>query len=118
LQIERDIKMRIIKKSEIIFVEENVEKKFKNLDDKDDIKKYIKRAIEDIRQNAFCGIQLPKKLIPSEYIKKYKITNLWKYDLPDGWRLMYTITTPDKIEIIAIILEWFNHKDYGRRFKY
>jgi hypothetical protein len=46
------------------------------------------------------------------------MNNLWKYDLPDGWRLIYTLSTPNKIEILAIILEWFDHKNYERRFGY
>ena len=43
--------------------------------------KWITRAIGDLDENAFCGIQLNKKLIPKAYIKKYGIDNLWKYDL-------------------------------------
>ncbi|MEA1904772.1 MAG: hypothetical protein U9M97_02690 [Candidatus Hadarchaeota archaeon] len=38
-------------------------------------------------KDAFCGIQIPKKLIPREYSRKYGIDNLWKYDLPGGWSL-------------------------------
>lgn len=108
----------MIKPSEVVFAEDKIEKEFNGLDEKDELKKYIKRAIKDIQENAFCGIQIPKRLIPKEYTQKYKITNLWKYDLPDGWRLLYSITTPNKIEIISIIIEWFNHKEYERKFKY
>jgi Txe/YoeB family toxin of Txe-Axe toxin-antitoxin module len=79
--------------------------------------KWIKRAIDDLRQNAFCGIQIPKHLIPKEYITKYEIDNLWKYDFPQGWRLLYSIAN-DKISIISIILEWLDHKEYERRFNY
>jgi len=38
-------------------------------------------------------------------------------DLPDGWRLVYTIKE-DEVRILNIILEWFDHKDYEKRFKY
>jgi Txe/YoeB family toxin of Txe-Axe toxin-antitoxin module len=110
--------MRIIRKSEVTFADDRVEKQFESLGDDDEIKNHIKRAIRDIQANAFCGIQLPKKLIPGEYIQKYKVGNLWKYDLPSGWRLIYSITTPTKIEILAVILEWFDHKGYERRFGY
>ncbi len=110
--------MRIIKKSEVVFVNDKIEKEFNKLGENDEIKKYIKRAIEDIKQNAFCGIPLPKRLIQKEYIRKFNVRNLWKYDIPDGWRLIYTITTPNKIEILSIILEWFNHSEYERRFRY
>jgi len=27
-------------------------------------------AFKDLEENAFCGIQIPKKLIPKEYLKK------------------------------------------------
>ena len=110
--------MRIMKSSKVVFADDNVEKDFGKLDESDELKKYLKRAIKDIQINAFCGIQIPKKLIPKEYIQKYGITNIWKYDLPDGWRLIYSITTPTKIQIVSIILEWFNHKGYERRFNY
>jgi len=110
--------MRIIKPSKVVFADESIEKEFYKLEDNDGKKEQIKRAIADIRTNAFCGIQFPKRLIPKIYIQRYKISNLWKYDLPDGWRLMYSITTPNKIEIISIILEWFSHPNYKRRFGY
>jgi len=110
--------MRIIRPSKVTFANDKIEKEFNNLDESDEIKKYIYRAIEDIKKNAFCGIPLPKRLIPDEYSKKYGVQNLWKYDLPDGWRLIYSITTPDKVEILSIILEWFDHPNYERRFRY
>jgi len=110
--------MRFLKPSKVIFVNDQIEKGFYNLNDNDEIKKGIKRAISDLQINAYCGMQIPKKLFPKEYIQKYKINNLWKYDLPDGWRLIYFITTPNKVEILTVILEWFNHKEYERRFNY
>ena len=110
--------MKLIRASEDKFADNNVEKEFYKLGKNDEIRKYIERAIKDIQLNAFCGVQIPKRLIPAEYLHKYGVDNLWKYDLPDGWRLMYSITTPSKVEIISIILEWFDHKDYERRFSY
>ena len=77
----------------------------------------IDRAIIDLKNNPACGIKIPKNLWPKEYIKKYEITNLWKYDMPKGWRLIYTIQT-NEIMILSVILEWFDHKEYERRFHY
>jgi len=107
----------MIKPSKVVFANDKIEKEFYDLRD-GDLKKFLKRAMFDLQSNAFCGIRLPKKLIPKEYIKKYKINNLWKYDLPNGWRLIYSIVTPNKIEILSVILEYFDHKKYERRFKY
>jgi Txe/YoeB family toxin of Txe-Axe toxin-antitoxin module len=110
--------MRIIKPSEVIFAEDKIQKEFDELPETDPLKEHIKKAIREIQQNAFCGIQIPKRLIPKEYIQKYQIKNLWKYDLPDGWRLIYSILPQNKVEIISIIIEFFNHKDYEKRFRY
>jgi len=77
----------------------------------------IDRSIKDLKKNPQIGTKIQKKLWPKKYIKKYEITNLWKYDLPNAWRLIYTIET-DEIRIVNIILEWFDHKEYNRKFKY
>jgi Txe/YoeB family toxin of Txe-Axe toxin-antitoxin module len=78
---------RIIKmKSHIKFAEERLKKalvKLKTSKTEDQkLYKWINRALDDIEQDAFCAIQVPKKLIPKAYIDKYGIDNLWKYDLP------------------------------------
>ena len=78
---------------------------------------FIERAIKDLKSNPTCGTKIPKKLWPKEYIKKFGITNLWKYDMPNAWRLIYTIQT-NEVMILNVILEWFSHKEYERRFKY
>ena len=77
----------------------------------------INRAIDDLQEDPKRYIQIPKTNWPKEYIRKYKINNLWKYDLPNGWRLIYTMRH-DKVEIMSIVLEWFSHKDYERKFGY
>ena len=39
--------MRFLKPAEVVFAEDKVEEAFNNLKDSDEIKKYIRRAIED-----------------------------------------------------------------------
>lgn len=79
--------------------------------------KFIERAIGDLKKDPTCGIKIPKKLWPNFYKKEYQITNLWKYDLPNAWRLIYTIIE-DQVMILNVILDWFSHKDYEKRFGY
>jgi hypothetical protein len=73
------------KPSKVVFMDDKLEAAFHSLKDDDPIKKSITRAIQDLRKNAFYGIQVPKRLIPKSYIQKYGLTNLWKYDLPQRW---------------------------------
>lgn len=108
----------MIKPSKVVFIDKKLEASFNSLKENDPIKKSIIRAIHDLRQNAFSGIQVPKRLIPKVYIRKYRINNLWKYDLPKGWRLLYTVTADNEVELISAVLEWFDHKDYEKRLKY
>ncbi len=110
--------MAFIKKADgVIFIEEELEKTFNSLPEKDWLKKAIQRAINDLKENIFCGEIIPKRLIPKEYIRKYRIDNLSWYPLPNDWRLVYSIAK-NEIEIIAVIIEYFDHKNYERRFKY
>ena len=108
-------------KSRIEFAEAKTEKALQDLrnsrtEDKK-LYKWIFRAFEDLEENAFCGIQLPKRLIPRVYFDKYGIDNLWKYDLPKGWRLIYSVAK-GQVRVLSIILEWMSHKKYERRFNY
>ncbi len=78
----------------------------------------IDRATDEISKNVFCGRNVKKRLIPRELINKYGFDNLWIYNLRSGWRLLYSVTSPDKIQILAIVLDWMNHKDYEKLFKF
>ena len=104
-------------RGEVVFGDKKLQKEFDKISDKQ-LKKQLEKACKNLKENAFCGIQIPKKLIPKEYTKKFgNLTNLWKYNLPDAWRLIYTIKN-NNIELLTIILEWIDHKGYERRFKY
>jgi len=86
----------------------------------DFLKLKINRVIEKLKENPFFGQPIAKRLIPEEY-KKEGVSNAFWVELSKGkgWRLIYSLTSEDEIEIIAIILEWFTrHKDYDRRFGY
>lgn len=107
--------------SKIQFADDKVKKTFESLKSSNEIEKglyrWLIRAFKDIERNAFCGIQIPKRLIPKQYLRKYKVHNLWKYNLPNAWRLLYSIES-NKLIVVAIILEWIDHKKYERKLKY
>ena len=107
----------MIKPSKVVFISDELEDSYNSLPQDDLVRKSIMKAIKDLRQNAFAGIHVPKRLIPKEYIKKYGINNLWKYNMPKGWRLLYTVTSENEVELISAILEWFDHQENERRFK-
>ncbi len=78
---------------------------------------WLNRAFDDLKKDPFCGIQIQRRLIPKEYVRKHGIDNLWKYDLPNAWRLVYSVAKHEVV-ILSIIIEWLDHKNYERRFGY
>ena len=105
----------------VAFAEKKIEQEFEELKEgkfeNKQLYDFINRAINDLKKNPMCGIKIEKRVWPKEYVKKFEISNLWKYDLPGGWRLVYTIQT-NEVMILNVILEWFDHKEYEKRFRY
>jgi len=58
--------------TEVQFANEKVKKAFEELDDAN-LKGFIERAFKDIKENPFCGIQIPRRQIPKDYIKRFDI---------------------------------------------
>jgi hypothetical protein len=55
-----------------------------------------------IKSNPHYGDPIAKSHIPKEYLVKYEITNLFRVELPNYWRMLYTLKDGDtKCEIIA-----------------
>jgi Txe/YoeB family toxin of Txe-Axe toxin-antitoxin module len=107
-----------MKPSKVVFASRQLEQAYELLKEEDWLKKAITSAVHMMRKNAFAGVQIQKKLFPKEYVRKYGITNLWKYNLPHGWRLIYTITAKNEVELISAILDWLPHKEYENKFNY
>src|SRR3990167_7272953 len=69
----------------------------------------IIRVRDLLKENPFAGDQVPKRQIPPKYIKEFDADNVWRIELADRWRLVYTVTG-NQIEIIAFVMDIFNHK--------
>lgn len=110
-----------MKINEVVFINEKLNENFEKIKkgkfEEKRLVKLIERAIVDLKEYPFCGIRVPRELTPKKYLEEYGIKNIWKYNLPNGWRLIYTISA-NEIRVVSIILEWFNHKEYERRFNY
>ena len=78
---------------------------------------FLTKAMDILKQAPLRGTKIPRHLWPRLYLQQYCITNLWKYDLPHGWRVVYTLEI-DEHRLFVIFLEWFDHKGYEKRFGY
>ncbi len=77
----------------------------------------IERVKEWLKNNPFKGEQVEKRKIPKDYTDKYGIDNLWRIDLADHWRLIYTLQSND-VEIISFVLNITDHRKYDKIFGY
>lgn len=107
-----------MKPEKVVFVDETLEKSFNELNEVDPVKRALIRAVNTLQENAFAGRNVKKSLIPKSLIQKYGLNNLWIYNLPDSWRMLYVLTPSEEVQIIAVILNWMNHKDYAKLFKF
>jgi hypothetical protein len=83
------------------------------------ILKAINQKIELIKQNPHFGNPISKKLIPKEYTEKLGVINLCRVELPNFWRMLYTLTEGEtKIEVIAFVLDIIDHPTYNKKFGY
>jgi hypothetical protein len=73
----------------------------------------IRQKIEFLKINPFYGDNIPKKQIP----KGYAVANLWRVELTNYWRMLYTIRG-DEVEIICVILDITDHERYDKKFGY
>ncbi|MBS3071466.1 hypothetical protein J4408_00590 [Candidatus Pacearchaeota archaeon] len=71
----------------------------------------IKQKIELVKSNLFYGDNIKENLIP----KKYQVSNLWRVELSQFWRMIYTIKG-DQVEIICFILDIVSHPEYNKIF--
>lgn len=77
----------------------------------------INRVKDLLKKNPFAGNQIPKRQIPKNYIRKYDADNVWRIEIANRWRLIYTITG-NEVEIIAFVMSIFDHREYDKAFGY
>ncbi len=81
-------------------------------------KKMVDSALDKLKQNLTAGEKIQQQQWPPYYVRRYAISNLWKYNMSRASRLIYTVVS-EKGRWIVIVLEMFlTHKEYEKRFGY
>lgn len=93
-----------------------IELKERNDKEAQSLVRSIERVIEILKQNPQFGDPIAKDKIPDEF-KKEGITNLYRAELSNFWRMLYTLEGT-KIEIFVFILNITDHPTYDKIFGY
>ena len=91
---------------------------YKSLDPNSKLCKSITDTIDLIRREPIRGDHVEHNKIPEYYIKKFKIKTLFRIELIDYWRLLYSIHSFDDVGMGILVLEALDHKKYNKRFGY
>lgn len=118
----KEVSVRLSEEADKVYQELNKiagEEKLKGIDSSfhQTLLRSINRVRDLLKQNPFSGDQVQKRLIPDKYSKKFDVDNVWRIELADRWRLVYTITG-NQIEIITFVMDIFDHKKYDKVFGY
>lgn len=79
--------------------------------------KKLRKGVDKLKNNYRAGKHIPKDRIPQHYKTKFGVTNLWKLNIDPVFRLVYTVRGTEA-EVMTVILEFFDHKAYEKRFGY
>lgn len=90
---------------------------YKKLNPNDKLKQQIDETMNLMKSNPTVGDKIEKHLWPKQYIDKYAINNLFRYELGLRYRMTYTIIGDSK-EIVCLIIDVLSHKEYDNLFGY
>lgn len=92
---------------------ENLKKLKTGSNDEKELYELIVSGIKQLKENPLNSIIIKKKQIPKTYIQNYGVDNLRMIKLNRNWRLIYTIAS-NEVQILSIVLEWMDHKNYEK----
>ena len=76
----------------------------------------VHHKIEFVKEDPRYGDAIEKQNIPAKY-KEAGITNLFRVELPQFWRLLYTISSEEN-KMKIIITDILDHENYNKLFGY
>ena len=79
-------------------------------------RKWIDEMVRILRETPFSGDHIKRRLIPLKY--KRAVKTLFRYQHPEGYRSIFTLTKDNQAVFQIVILEFLDHKQYDRLFGY
>lgn len=106
------------KPSPAVFRSRDLEDFLKTLKPDDKLRRWIEDMETVLLENMFAGQLVKKRQIPSYYVQRYGVNNLFRYRHPEGYRSCYTILNVEGYGVRPIILDIMSHEEYERIFGY
>jgi hypothetical protein len=86
------------------------------------VQEALRRQARTLAGDPQHGTFIAVGRVPKETLRRWQarvgaLPNLWKVDLPDGWRALYTIGSDGPLRVV-IVIEVVRHKEYDRLLGY
>ena len=78
----------------------------------------VDSGLDKPKQNIMAGEKVQRSHWPPHYTMRYRITNLWKYNLSREARLIYTLLSENGRRVVVVLEMFTSHKEYEKRFGY
>lgn len=112
-------KIRVILSEDAREVYEYLLEKAKDRKFENSILKSLIKKKDILKIDRHYGDPISKDKFPKKYVELFNIKNLFRVELPNYWRMLYTLTNNgEDIEIICFVLDIVPHDDYNKLFKY
>lgn len=88
----------------------------------DEVQKILRERAGRLAEDPQAGTYISTSQVPDKTLKRWArrvgpVENLWKVDLPNAWRALYTIGS-DGPHRVVLVLEIMTHTDYDRLLGY
>ena len=79
---------------------------------------WLKDAKDILQENPFSGEKVSRHLTPKVYKTKYNVIYVYRYRIPEAFRIIYILDVNKGIPTNVWIIDFLTHKEYERLFKY
>lgn len=84
----------------------------------DALRRRARRLAQDPQHGTFIAIgRVPKDTVRRWQARVGTVPNLYKLDLPQGWRALYTVGSGGSLRVV-LVLEILRHKEYDQLLGY
>jgi hypothetical protein len=82
----------------------------------------LRRRAKELRRDPNAGTFIVLKQVPHATRRRWEarlgtLVALYKLDLPDGWRALYTTSTDGPLRVL-VVFEVVSHREYDRLLGY
>jgi len=81
------------------------------------LRKWIEDMEKVFQEHMYAGDLVRKSQIPSYYVQRYGVNNLYRYAHPEGYRSCYTVLYVNGVGVCPYILDILSHDECEKIFR-